>query len=110
MANAFPLEPDYRSQLAREHHNLGISLFKGQNLRDAEAALRRAIELHEKLVKDFPSTVDYQEALSNHYASLGRWFDDTERTEKAVEAYEQAIRIKEKLVKDSPKPVFRAQL
>src|SRR6266446_5707595 len=69
-----------RPDFAEAHYNLGLSLLYSDREAEAEAALRRAIELE-------PANANAWNTLGNALRKLGRPYD-------AVEAYQKAIALR----------------
>jgi serine/threonine-protein kinase len=69
---------------------------------EAAAFSRRAIDIHEKLAREFPQEANYHYLLAVDYHRLGSLYQDTGRTDRAEAPLLQAITIGEQLVRDHP--------
>ena len=78
--------PQYQSDLAVSHANLGEVLKKTGHHAEAEQAYRQAIALQEKLVAESPSVPQYRSDLASNYANLGNLLRDLGRRAEAEQA------------------------
>jgi tetratricopeptide (TPR) repeat protein len=92
----------YRQELAANYTSLGNVLADTDRPRDAEAALRMAVAVLERLTQEFP-LAEYRHHLAHSYNSLGALLYATRRGPKAEAAYYQALAVYQKLTTDSPK-------
>jgi serine/threonine protein kinase/tetratricopeptide (TPR) repeat protein len=111
LAADFPRVPDYRQELARSYHNLGLSLLNLQKRPEAEAAIRQALVIQEKLAADFPTVPEYRLELARSQNSLGVLLGQEGRRGEAEAAFRQAVGIQAKLAADFPTvPAHRQDL
>ncbi len=116
-----PAVTDLRNQLAMIHYNLGMLMafprgsFPSWNMlkawgkpTEAEAELRRAVEILEKLAVDNPAVTEFQMWLANSHTSLGNVLAQTGRPTEAEAELRRTLEIRQKLADDSPKvPMHR---
>jgi eukaryotic-like serine/threonine-protein kinase len=69
---------------------------------EAEAALRRSIELHTTMVRNVPNEPLYRSALASSVHDLGVVLQATGRSEQAAETFRDAIEMLEKVVAEKP--------
>jgi Flp pilus assembly protein TadD len=69
---------------------------------EAEAALRRSIELHTNMVRNVPSEPMYREELAWSLYDLGVVLQATGRSEQAAAAFRDAIEMLEKVLAQEP--------
>ena len=118
LAADFPLVPAYRQEVGRCYHNLGELLAPSGNDRgraprpaEAEAALRAAIDVREKLAADSPAVTEYRQELADSCASLGDCLAAAGKRTEAEAAYRKALALREKLAADAPAvPVHRVDV
>jgi serine/threonine protein kinase/tetratricopeptide (TPR) repeat protein len=102
LAADFPAVPDYRIQLAQNHHNLGLLLHDlGKDVEAAEH-YRQALGLLEKLPAEFQTVpvFRHQWAVSHH--NLGLVLNGLGKWQEAQEHYRQALRLHEQLAGEFP--------
>jgi Flp pilus assembly protein TadD len=71
LTGEYPDEPEYRSELARSHNDLGILLKDLGKPAEAEAAYGQALALRQKLASDFPAVPRYRQDLAGSYVNHG---------------------------------------
>ena len=77
---------------------------------EAQAELRKAIALHQKLAEDDPKSPDHREGLANGHCELSHALRSVGRPAEAKSGYDRAITLLEKLVKDGPTRTFSRSL
>src|SRR5262249_27063197 len=98
----FPTDPDYRWELARNHHNLGKLLSHRRKHQDAETAYRQALGNWEKLAADFPTLPEYRKMLAQSHETLGIALVLQGKHSEAAASLRQAVDIYEKLAAGFP--------
>src|SRR5262249_41922002 len=79
--------------------------------REAEQALRQAVEIRQKLVHDFPDVPDYRLALASSFDNLRTALTGPHRHQEAEQAHRQALEICAQLAADFPDvPDYRSRL
>jgi serine/threonine protein kinase/tetratricopeptide (TPR) repeat protein len=104
LANEFPGEMKYRSQLADSLHQFGVLLGDTGRYGDEEQAHRRALAIDQTLAGRFPTNNGYRGNLGRGHWFLGQvlmWTAPNRRPE-AEDAFRSALAIQRKLVADSP--------
>jgi tetratricopeptide (TPR) repeat protein len=91
--------------LAATHNSLGIVLSKLGERPEAEAAYRRALELHEKLAADFPAVPAYAVGLGGAYCNFGNRVQDGGQPDAALGWYGKAIATLEPVTAKEPRQV-----
>src|SRR5262249_14286134 len=99
----FPRVPGYREDLARSNNNLGEMLRDQGKYAVAEAALRQAVDLRERLVTDYPSVRSYQEALATSQLDFGYLFILQRQPGDALGWYGRALALLEPLHQSGPR-------
>jgi serine/threonine-protein kinase len=97
----FPRAPEYRSQLAKCHSNLGTLL---SNIRPEEAgvAFGEALAVQKQLVAEFPGTPEYRISLAATYNDLGLLLRDIRGPKEAKAAYDDALALLKQLADEFP--------
>jgi serine/threonine protein kinase len=102
--------PEYRRQLALTFNHLG-DLWRDTRGKDAEKTYHKALELQQKLAKDFSTVPSYAEEWAASYGSLAILLGSLGREQEADRAQDQALGIRRKIVADYPKlPEFTINL
>lgn len=97
-----------RDRLAGAHHNLALLLTKTGRLSEAEAAVRMALAIFERLAADYPETALYRWSVANSLICLAA---NLEVPEQQAETYQKAVAIAEQLVAQLPDtPRYRQEL
>jgi tetratricopeptide (TPR) repeat protein/serine/threonine protein kinase len=94
VAEDFPSVTDYRYNIVRSLHTLGLFLRTEGRLQEAEQALREAAQISERLVAESPTVHYYRDRLSEVYNTLGGVLAAQGKQDKAIAAYREALRIK----------------
>jgi tetratricopeptide (TPR) repeat protein len=94
--------PEYRRDLAGNHHNLGALLAGLGKRAAAEAEMRAARAVQEKLVADFPAVPEYRRDLAASHNSLGNLLAGPGKRADAEAEYRAALAVREKLAADHP--------
>ena len=95
-------------QLATVHHamnwRLGELTFPWATARsqEAEAALRRALDMAEKLASEFPATPAYQRLLADCHRNLGELLRQSGRAGEAEKEFRKALQRCEQLLAEFP--------
>ena len=115
LAADFPLVSEYRQEVGRAYHNLGEFYIGGDThaIRpaEAEATLRAAVAIREKLVDESPAVTEYRQELADSFASLGDCLAGHDKLAETEAAYRRALAIREKLAADAPAvPVYRVDV
>lgn len=76
----------------------------------ADAAYRKAIELHEGLVRDFPDSPNYRRGLISAWTGVGNVWAFGGKPDDGLAAYKKARELAAALVKDYPEDTFCRQL
>jgi tetratricopeptide (TPR) repeat protein len=97
-----PAVAKYRRDMAISHKDLGNLLVKQRKFAAAEASLRQAIALLEKLVDEFPAVRDYRAYLAFSHNDLGVMFYHQGKLQEEEGSYRAALAIQEKLAADFP--------
>src|SRR5205823_8114420 len=71
LAAEFPARPEFRSNLARTHNNLGNLLRDTGRPKPAEAPYAEALALHKQLAADFPARPEVRQDLASSLNNLG---------------------------------------
>jgi serine/threonine protein kinase/tetratricopeptide (TPR) repeat protein len=116
LADDNPAVTEFRRGLALSHYNLGMLMafprgsFPSWNMlkawgkpTEAEAELRRAVEIWEQLVADNRAVTEYRTWLAMSHSSLSGLLNQTGRPTEAEAELRRALEIRQKLVDDSPK-------
>jgi tetratricopeptide (TPR) repeat protein len=91
LAADFPAVPQYRQDLARSHNNLGALLAERGKRAEAEAALRQALSIQEKLAADFPTVPQYRIHLGGSQVNFGNLLRDNHQPQQALDWYGKAM-------------------
>jgi tetratricopeptide (TPR) repeat protein len=111
LAAEFPSVPEYRSDLARSHNNLGLLLKARGQRTEAEEQSRKGLAIREKLAAEFPSVPEYRSDLAWSHTNLGVLFSDRGQRTEAEEQYRKGLAIREKLAAEFPGvPEYRVSL
>jgi eukaryotic-like serine/threonine-protein kinase len=104
-------DPAVRLETARAYQRVAtIHGHLGHRPR-SERAWQKAIDLLEKLAREFPARAQYREDLASCYASLADSCADPGRPDRAVEARRRQAALQEDLVNEFPDvPRYRAGL
>ena len=116
-----PAVTDLRFKLAQGHYNLAMLMafprgpFPTWNMlkawgkpTEAEAELRRAVEILEKLAADNPAVTNFRHEQATNHLQLGELLAQTGRPTEAEAEVRRALEIRQKLADDSPKvPIHR---
>ena len=107
---------DFRFRLALSHNNLGmLTAFPGSlsgsfdalkatgKPTEAEAELRRVLEILEKLAADHPAVTDFRSKLAVSHIGLGTLLSQTGKPTEAEAELRRALEISQKLAVDNPK-------
>jgi tetratricopeptide (TPR) repeat protein len=108
LADEFP-RPDFQSALAASHSNLGLLLMDMRRWEDAEAQLKRALQIRRELAERLPKRPEFQGDVGRAQWALGELFKATGDLDKAKAAFRQAAEILGPLVNDQ-KPGYRSDL
>jgi eukaryotic-like serine/threonine-protein kinase len=100
---AFPKVTDYQSYLGATYNNLGIMLSDTNRLDQAEAALRKALDLRTTLVNNYPQLPDYESELGGTLNNLARVLLKRGQHEEACRLFAQAIVHQQKALKQNPR-------
>jgi serine/threonine protein kinase len=96
--------------LAGTLHDLGRVLSHSRRVREAEAAYRQAIQIHQRLVAVCADPI-YRDRLARHFHGLGILLAaDPARNREVREAYQQAIRLHEQLAAERPNGGYQEAL
>jgi tetratricopeptide (TPR) repeat protein len=101
LAQIYPAEIRYKSDLARNYADLALIQFRARRAEESEATYKQSIQLWEKLVADNPTIADLQRSLVRSYATLASEQLRTGRANEAREIYQLAVAAQEKLAKDT---------
>jgi eukaryotic-like serine/threonine-protein kinase len=111
LAGEFPSMPQYRSELALSHTNLGNLLLDVNQPDKADAAYGQALVIQEKLVADYPTVHRFHQNLALSHNNRARALHLLGKVIDAEAAYREAISIRERLAADLPRmPLYRLQL
>jgi tetratricopeptide (TPR) repeat protein len=102
LAAAFPAVPQYKQQLGRTHHNLGVLLAELGQYREAQTEYETARDLQQQLTAAFPDEPDYQHVLAQAHHNLGRLLRDLGQPDAARTEYETAGDLFKKLADAFP--------
>jgi tetratricopeptide (TPR) repeat protein len=90
---------------------LGVLYREMQRRVEAEALLKKALDIREHLVRSHPDVVKYQDSLGSNYHNLGVLYRETGRPVDAEKTLQRALEIAEQLARDHPKvPDYRVQV
>jgi serine/threonine protein kinase/tetratricopeptide (TPR) repeat protein len=99
-------DPEGRQAQADGYFRVGAIRFLLGELKDAEAAMRDALEIRKQLADDLgdrsPKGTDYRHDLAVSYNRLGVLLRQTGRHQAAEEAHRAALAIRKELVTQSP--------
>jgi tetratricopeptide (TPR) repeat protein len=98
----FPDVPGYRHELARSYHSLGELLRGLKEAREAVAAYRQAVVLHQKLAEDYPGVPSYRRELARHYYHLALVHRSTGEFAEAKAAFGQTQTLCQNLAGGAP--------
>ena len=68
----YPEMPEYQSQLARSHCNLGILYKNTGRPKEAEAAYKEALAIRKILAEKHPEVPEYQNCLADSHIHPGQ--------------------------------------
>jgi serine/threonine protein kinase len=102
LAEAFPAQAAYREEQVRATYVLGHALGAHARFDEAEAPLRRACSLADRLSKDFPEVPAYERQVGKCLVALAELLYRA-HPEQAEEAYLKAAGIQRGLVDKFPK-------
>jgi tetratricopeptide (TPR) repeat protein len=105
-----PTEWEYLWGAASSYGEAGEFLAKGPGGADAEAYLRRSVELSEQLVTALPAVPAYRLALARHYRSLGHLLRTRGDTRGAATLWAKAILVAGRLGKEKDHASDSSQL
>jgi serine/threonine-protein kinase len=92
----------YASALASSLHGLGVMYKANGRAKDAEAAYRRAVELHEGMTRDFPGNPVYAADLIGSSLALGVLYADSGRAIEAQACLTKALEVGEPVARAHP--------
>jgi tetratricopeptide (TPR) repeat protein len=92
------------------YYNRGRLLLSQQIREAAEADDRKALDIFEKLAKDFPSVPEYRQHVATSHEGLAVALEKLGDLPNAEAAFRQSLAIREKLAKDFPTPNYRQEL
>jgi serine/threonine protein kinase/tetratricopeptide (TPR) repeat protein len=102
----FAAEPGHdregRERLANASGRVGVIQYRLGQLREADAALRKAEELFAGLAAEFPERSDYRLELASNHNNRGNVLADLGDTGGAETAYRAALRVKQQLLAERP--------
>src|SRR5262249_42119157 len=78
-------------ELAGSHNNLGYLLQGRGRLKEAEEAYRQALDIRQKLARDFPAVPGYRQDLGGTYGNLGNLERDNSHPQAALAWYAKAL-------------------
>ena len=103
LARANPSVPDFQSDLALCHCNIGRQLLKAGEVGKAEEACLRALKIHEEsLAVHYAAVPEFQAKRAWIQRALGEVYATKRQWQKADDAYRGAVDILEGLVKNDP--------
>ncbi len=103
-------DPGHRQDLAQNLF-LQARLFRDTDAKKAEEDYREAIQLQDRLAKDFLYTPAYRQELANSYSDLAILLQTTGKQKEADDAYNRALELQRKIVKDFARlPDYRFNL
>jgi serine/threonine protein kinase/tetratricopeptide (TPR) repeat protein len=107
LADEFPARPEFRSDLASIHNNLGNLLHITGRLVEAEQAFAAAIALRKQLADEFP-THEFRDGLAASHLNLADLLVRVLRPTEAEQAFAAAIALWQQLADEFPtRPEFR---
>jgi tetratricopeptide (TPR) repeat protein len=104
LAAEYPAVPDFRSELARSHQDLGTLLRDQGRGAEAEAAYRAALALRQELADEHPAVPDYRINLGDSFRTLGSLLSE-QGEPAALEWFAKAIATLEPIHRSDPRLV-----
>lgn len=102
--------PEYRHELAGSYNNLGLVLTRTKPA-EAETAFRSALEIREKLMRDYPTRPDYRYELALCRVNRGVLQYHRKLPDAAESEWDLARSELERLVRDFPsRPLYVSRL
>jgi tetratricopeptide (TPR) repeat protein len=103
LAGAHPETAEYQRDLAVTHSNLAmVMMASGHGDKEAEASLREAIALQQKLVRDFPNISQYKNDLARSQFNVADLQARAEQFALAATAYQEAVNLWKELTAIHP--------
>jgi len=102
----FPAVPDYRTNLAENHGELGLVLLAWKKWDRAETELRAAAAIHKQLMVEFPEASQHAIRLAGTFCNLGFLARDCGRPNDALPWFDRAIATLSLVVGAEPKSVL----
>jgi tetratricopeptide (TPR) repeat protein len=109
LAAQHPAVLEYRRDLAKNHHNLGILLAELDQRAEAEAAYRAALKLQEELAAQHPAVPDYHIELADTLSLLADLLRKQQHYPQARALLEQAEPHLQTALKTNPSHPFYHQ-
>ncbi len=109
LAGNHPGIPQYRADVARSYHNLGLTYQVGKKGNQAEEAFQKALSHWEELAKTYPKEEEFALGLSKTCYALGNLRIDDNKPGPALDWYARSISTLEKRAgpKDLSAPMRR---
>jgi serine/threonine-protein kinase len=102
---------EVRKGVADAYRRVGNIRYRLGQHAEAEAAYRRALELHAGLAGDFPTAPPYRQELAQTHLKLGNMLMQTGRPREAEATYREAQAVQRSLAADFPDvPQYRHEL
>jgi tetratricopeptide (TPR) repeat protein len=108
LVEEFP-RPNFKSGLADSHSNLGLLLIAMRSWEEAEAQLKRTLQIRSELAKQFPKNLEFQREVARAYWGLGELFKEAGAMDKAKAAFRQAETVLVPIANDKT-PSFQSDL
>jgi tetratricopeptide (TPR) repeat protein len=102
LVEAHPEIPEYQSNLATTHNNLGSVLANQGKCQEALAEYRQARDLFNRLVQAHPRAARYRHGLATSHTNLGIQLAALGKQQQALAEYRQARDLQGKLVQAHP--------
>ncbi len=102
LAASFPESPEFGAFLAMSHNNFGSLLQKMGRHAEAEAELRRSIQVSARLVNAFPGSPGFAVTLAGTYGNLGHYLRERGRPQDALEWVGKGIDLLVEIQRKSP--------
>jgi tetratricopeptide (TPR) repeat protein len=110
LVRSYPHVPDGLLGLARAQHNLAVSLFQVNRLREADEACAQAVEAFRQLHREQPTARGFREGLALSLANQSRIWARSGRVQQGLETARQAVDLSTRLANDFPTiPMYRAR-